>query len=87
MFTFVDKLRKALTHSSLQVNEAFAPQCAAVQRELKIPDEKLNVSGGAIALGHPLAASGARISAHLVHEMRYMILLLYGKITDNNSNL
>ncbi|VDD93350.1 unnamed protein product [Enterobius vermicularis] len=54
----------------IEVNEAFAPQCAAVQRELKIPDEKLNVSGGAIALGHPLAASGARISAHLVHEMR-----------------
>ncbi|VDD93348.1 unnamed protein product [Enterobius vermicularis] len=53
-----------------EVNEAFAAQCATVQRELKIPDEKLNLNGGAIAIGHPLGASGARISAHLAHEMR-----------------
>uniref|UniRef100_A0A0M3IFJ9 Thiolase_C domain-containing protein n=1 Tax=Ascaris lumbricoides TaxID=6252 RepID=A0A0M3IFJ9_ASCLU len=53
-----------------KVNEAFAPQTLAVQRELDIPDEKLNLNGGAIAVGHPLGASGARISAHLTHEMR-----------------
>ncbi|KJH42049.1 acetyl-CoA C-acetyltransferase [Dictyocaulus viviparus] len=53
-----------------EVNEAFAPQTLAVQRELEIPMEKLNVNGGAIALGHPLGASGARISVHLVHEMK-----------------
>ncbi|VDP02368.1 unnamed protein product [Heligmosomoides polygyrus] len=53
-----------------EVNEAFAPQALAVQRELGIPMEKLNLNGGAIALGHPLGASGARISVHLVHELR-----------------
>uniref|UniRef100_A0A915BIZ5 Uncharacterized protein n=1 Tax=Parascaris univalens TaxID=6257 RepID=A0A915BIZ5_PARUN len=54
----------------IEVNEAFAPQTLAVQRELDIPDDKLNLNGGAIAVGHPLGASGARISAHLTHEMR-----------------
>lgn len=54
----------------IEVNEAFAPQTLAVQCELDIPDEKFNVNGGAIALGHPLGASGARISVHLVHEMK-----------------
>lgn len=53
-----------------EVNEAFAPQALAVQRDLGIPMEKLNINGGAIALGHPLGASGARISVHLVHEMK-----------------
>ncbi|KIH47724.1 thiolase protein [Ancylostoma duodenale] len=53
-----------------EVNEAFAPQALAVQRELGIPLEKLNLNGGAIALGHPLGASGARISVHLVHELK-----------------
>lgn len=53
-----------------EVNEAFAPQAVAVQRELNIPLEKLNTNGGAIALGHPLAASGTRISAHLAHELQ-----------------
>ncbi|MDI1479835.1 acetyl-CoA C-acetyltransferase [Polyangium sp. y55x31] len=52
------------------VNEAFAPQWLAVQKELGIPLEKANVNGGAIALGHPLGASGARITAHLVHTLR-----------------
>jgi acetyl-CoA acyltransferase 2 len=52
------------------VNEAFAPQVLAVQRELKIPMDKLNVNGGAISLGHPLGASGARIIAHLTHELQ-----------------
>ncbi|VDM76365.1 unnamed protein product [Strongylus vulgaris] len=47
-----------------EVNEAFAPQALAVQRDLGIPMEKLNLNGGAIALGHPLGASGARISVN-----------------------
>ena len=54
----------------IEVNEAFAPQACAVERELRIPREKLNTSGGAIALSHPLAASGARITAHLLHTLR-----------------
>lgn len=52
-----------------EVNEAFAAQAIASQRELKIPDEKLNPNGGAIALGHPLGASGCRIIVTLIHEM------------------
>lgn len=56
--------------SLFDVNEAFAPQILAVQRELGLPDEKLNVNGGAIALGHPLGASGARITTNLVYELR-----------------
>jgi len=52
------------------VNEAFAPQWLAVQKELRIPLDKANIHGGAIALGHPLGASGARITAHLVHTLR-----------------
>lgn len=58
------------------MNEAFAPQALAVQRELGIPMEKLNLNGGAIALGHPLGASGARISVHLVHELRLVLVPL-----------
>jgi len=53
-----------------EVNEAFAPQYLAVEKELGLPREKTNVNGGAIALGHPLGASGARITAHLVYELR-----------------
>ena len=53
----------------IEVNEAFAPQVLAVQKELELDNEKLNVNGGALAVGHPLAASGARITAHLVHEL------------------
>jgi 3-oxoadipyl-CoA thiolase len=53
-----------------EVNEAFAVQAIACARELGIPDEKLNVNGGAIALGHPLGCSGARIVTTLVHEMK-----------------
>jgi acetyl-CoA C-acetyltransferase/acetyl-CoA acyltransferase 2 len=53
-----------------EVNEAFAPQVLAVLKELDLPRDRTNVDGGAIALGHPLAASGARITAHLVHELR-----------------
>jgi acetyl-CoA acetyltransferase family protein len=54
----------------IEVNEAFAPQACAVERELAIPREKLNTHGGAIAISHPLAASGARITAHLLHTLR-----------------
>jgi acetyl-CoA C-acetyltransferase/acetyl-CoA acyltransferase 2 len=53
-----------------EVNEAFAPQVLAVIQELGLPRDRTNVDGGAIALGHPLAASGARIVGHLVHETR-----------------
>ncbi len=54
----------------VEVNEAFAPQYIAVERELGLDRDKTNVNGGAIALGHPLGASGARITAHLVYELR-----------------
>lgn len=53
-----------------EINEAFAAQAVACAKELNIPMDKLNVNGGAIALGHPLGCSGARISATLVHEMK-----------------
>lgn len=52
-----------------ELNEAFAAQSVAVARDLKIPDDRLNVNGGAIALGHPVGASGARIVTTLVHEL------------------
>ena len=52
-----------------EVNEAFAAQSIAVLRTLSIPDEKTNVNGGAIALGHPIGASGTRILVTLIHEM------------------
>ena len=52
-----------------EINEAFAAQSIAVIKELKIPEQKVNVNGGAIALGHPIGASGARILVTLVHEM------------------
>jgi acetyl-CoA acetyltransferase family protein len=55
----------------IEVNEAFAPQYLAVERELGLPRERTNVHGGAIAVGHPLAASGARITAHLLHALRH----------------
>ncbi|HZJ00902.1 MAG TPA: acetyl-CoA C-acetyltransferase [Gemmatimonadaceae bacterium] len=74
----VPSSKKALTKAGLtlddmdiiEVNEAFAAQACAVEKELRIPREKLNRQGGAIALSHPLAASGARITAHLLHTLR-----------------
>jgi acetyl-CoA acyltransferase 2 len=71
-------IRKALDRAGLsledmdlvEVNEAFAPQYLAVEKELGLDPEKTNVDGGAIALTHPLAASGARIVVHLLHELR-----------------
>ena len=70
--------RKALEKAGLklddmdliEVNEAFAPQAAAVFKDLGLDPAKTNVDGGAIALTHPLAASGARITVHLIHELR-----------------
>ena len=53
----------------LEVNEAFAAQSLAVLKTLGVPEEKVNVNGGAIALGHPIGASGTRIIVTLVHEM------------------
>ncbi|MYI81977.1 MAG: acetyl-CoA C-acetyltransferase [Chloroflexi bacterium] len=54
----------------IEVNEAFAAQYLAVERELGLDRERTNVHGGAIAIGHPVGASGARITAHLLHALR-----------------
>ncbi|MCL6610026.1 MAG: acetyl-CoA C-acetyltransferase [Peptococcaceae bacterium] len=70
--------RKALKKAGLsmadiglvEANEAFAAQACAVVRELEIPEEKVNVNGGAVAIGHPIGASGARILVTLLHEMK-----------------
>ena len=53
----------------IEANEAFAAQSCAVVKELSLPMEKVNVNGGAIALGHPIGASGTRIFVTLIHEM------------------
>ncbi len=53
-----------------EVNEAFAPQYLAVEKELGLPRERTNVNGGAIAVGHPLGASGARITMSLIYELK-----------------
>jgi acetyl-CoA acetyltransferase family protein len=73
----VPATRKALERASLttadldvvELNEAFAAQALACIGELKLEPDRVNVNGGAIALGHPLGASGARILTTLVHEM------------------
>lgn len=73
----VPAIRKALDRAKLslsdiglvELNEAFAAQSVACARELDIPSEKLNVKGGAIAIGHPLGCSGARLATTLLHEM------------------
>jgi acetyl-CoA acetyltransferase family protein len=54
----------------IEVNEAFAPQYVAVERELGLDRERVNVNGGAIALTHPLGMTGARITTHLLHELK-----------------
>ncbi len=54
----------------IEVNEAFAPQYVAVERELALDRDKVNVNGGAIALSHPLGMTGARITGHLLHELK-----------------
>jgi acetyl-CoA C-acetyltransferase len=71
-------IRQALKRADLQlgnmdrveVNEAFSPQYLAVEKELGLDREKTNVNGGAISIGHPLAASGARITLALMYELR-----------------
>ena len=74
----VPAIRRALDAAGLElgdidlieINEAFAAQVLACARELGIDEERLNVNGGAIALGHPLGCSGARLVTTLVWEMR-----------------
>ena len=73
----IPSIQKALSKANwtmdevdlFEINEAFAAQSIAVIKELKIPEEKVNVNGGAIALGHPIGASGSRILVTLIHEM------------------
>jgi acetyl-CoA acyltransferase len=64
----------------IELNEAFAAQSLAVMNELKLPRERVNVNGGAIALGHPLGCTGAKLTATLVHEMERR-KARYGMIT------
>ena len=74
----VPAVKKALEKAALSIedidlveaNEAFAAQAISVDRELHFAKDKLNVNGGAIALGHPIGASGARILVSLIHEMK-----------------
>lgn len=74
----VNAVKKALQKAGIaldeldliEANEAFAAQALAVTKELGFPGEKVNVNGGAIALGHPIGASGTRILVTLVHEMK-----------------
>ncbi len=74
----IGAVRKLMTHNSLRVsdiglwelNEAFASQSIAVVRDLEIDPALVNVNGGAIALGHPIGCSGARIIVTLIHEMK-----------------
>ena len=71
-------IRKAMDRTGLtladidlfEVNEAFAPQYLAVEKELGLPRERTNVNGGAIAVGHPLGASGARLTMTLIYELK-----------------
>ena len=65
----------------VEANEAFAAQCIAVARELGLDMEKTNVNGGAIAIGHPVGASGTRITVTLLHEMMRRKEAKYGLAT------
>ena len=73
----VEAVRQALKRSNksvsdidvFELNETFASQSLAVDRELQLPQDKVNVKGGAIALGHPIGASGARILVTLLHQL------------------
>jgi len=74
----VPAVRKLLTKTGMkledfelvEINEAFAAQVIACLRELPVDPDRLNVNGGAIALGHPIGSSGTRIVTTLVHEMQ-----------------
>lgn len=84
----IEASKKALARAGMsmndidlvELNEAFAAQSVACQRVLNIPDEKLNVNGGAIALGHPIGSSGCRIIVTLAHALRQR-RLRYGLAT------
>ena len=65
----------------IEANEAFAAQSIAVARELNLPEEKVNVNGGALSLGHPVGASGARVIVTLLHEMKRREDVRYGLAT------
>jgi acetyl-CoA acyltransferase len=54
----------------IELNEAFAAQAVAVIRELGFDEEKTNVNGGAVALGHPLGCTGAKLTVQIMHEMK-----------------
>jgi acetyl-CoA acetyltransferase len=85
----VPAMKKALQRANLSINdidlfelnEAFAAQVLACVHELQIPLEKVNLNGGAIALGHPLGCSGARIIATLAHELKRQPNARYGLAT------
>jgi len=62
--------RTPAEYDLIELNEAFAAQVLACDRELDLPADRLNVNGGAIALGHPIGATGARIAVTLLHEMQ-----------------
>ncbi len=64
----------------IELNEAFAAQAVAVMRQLEMDETKVNVNGGAIALGHPLGATGAKLTAQIIHEMKRRHLQ-YGMVT------
>jgi acetyl-CoA C-acetyltransferase len=74
----VKAIRELLARNSLaitnidlwEINEAFSAQALAVLSELRLPIDRVNVNGGAVALGHPIGASGARVLVTLIHEMR-----------------
>jgi acetyl-CoA acyltransferase len=84
----VPAIRKVLRRSGLtleqidlvELNEAFASQVLACQNELAIPDDRLNVNGGAIALGHPLGCTGAKLATSLLYEM-FRRQARYGMVT------
>jgi acetyl-CoA acetyltransferase family protein len=85
----VPATKKALQRAGLQMkdiglvelNEAFAIQSLAVMEDLEVDPEIVNVNGGAIAIGHPLGCSGARLMTTLVHEMRLRGNVKYGLAT------
>jgi 3-oxoadipyl-CoA thiolase len=85
----VPATKKALQRAGLQIkdiglvelNEAFAVQSLAVMEDLELDPEIVNVNGGAIAIGHPLGCSGARLMTTLVHEMRLRGDVKYGLVT------
>jgi acetyl-CoA acyltransferase len=54
----------------IELNEAFAAQCLAVMRALELPEDKVNINGGAIALGHPLGCTGAKLSVQLLGDLK-----------------